>query len=76
MVVEPSPVGTVEEEAAFIRPYGTLIPWEPGIPAMNRWATITTSLRNDGPADSVTDPEERDHDGTRPLDNVGAPLGR
>ncbi len=40
----------------FIRPYGTLISRGPGIPVMNRWAIVTASLRDDGPADSVTDP--------------------
>jgi hypothetical protein len=40
----------------FIRPYGTLVSRGPGIPAMNRWATITASLRDDSAAQSWRGP--------------------
>ncbi|MEE9293900.1 MAG: hypothetical protein V3W34_02900, partial [Phycisphaerae bacterium] len=53
---ETSPVGTTDQGAEFIRPSGTLIRRSPPIPAMNRWAIVIRSLRDDGGPNGHDDP--------------------
>ena len=48
MPLHTSPVGTTEEGTAFTRPYGTLRRVGVIFPAMNRWAIVISSLRDDG----------------------------